>query len=187
MSDLPVYITGNENKARFLAKLLGTELEHHKLDLYEIQSPNPEVVVEHKVRQAYEILKRPVLVEDTCMGLDALGGLPGPFIKFFIEQENGAEMICRMADGLPSRRATATTTFGYYDGKEVRFFQGKIHGDISDRPGSEVNGFGWDAVFVPDGFDGVIRSELDREDYDKSYLEVKPIDSVRRFLISLPQ
>lgn len=185
MSDLPVYITGNENKAKFLARLLGIELEYHKLDLDEIQSVDPKEVVEHKVRQAYDILKKPVLVEDTAMGIDALGGLPGPFIKFFIEQENGAEKICRMTDGLGSRRATAVVTFGYYDGKEVQFFQGKIHGNISDKPGKEVNGFGWDTVFVPDGYDGVIRSELDREDYDKSYLEAKPINQVRQFLDSL--
>ena len=184
MSDLPVYITGNENKAKFLAKLLGIELEHHRLDLDEIQSPNPEVVVEHKVRQAYEILKRPVLVEDTCMGLDALGGLPGTFIKFFIEQTNGPENICRMADGLASRRATATVTFGYFDGNELRLIQSQIYGEIAQSPGKEINGFGWDVVFVPDGYNGAIRSELDVVDYEKSYLEAKPINKVREFLVS---
>lgn len=183
-SKYPVFITGNKNKAKFMAKLLGIELEFHKLDLDEIQSTSPEEVVEHKVRQAYEILNRPVLVEDTGMGLDALGGLPGTLIKFFIEQEQGAEKICRMADGLESRRATATVTFGYYDGDEVQFFQSKIHGDIPSSPGKPISGFGWDTVFVPDGHDGVIRSELSDEDYDELYLKAKPIDAVREFLLS---
>ena len=187
MSNLPIYITGNEHKAKFLAKLLGIEIEHHKLSLDEIQSPKPEEVIEHKVRQAYEILKRPVLVEDTCMGIDALGGLPGTFIKFFIEQENGAEKICRMTDGLESRRATATVTFGYYDGKQLQFFQGKIHGDIADHPGEPISGFGWDVVFVPDGYNGQIRSELSEQEYDELYLKVKPIAAVRDFLTNTPQ
>lgn len=155
MSELPVYITGNENKARLLAKLLGVELEYQTLDLDEIQSPNPEEVVEHKVRQAYELLQRPVLVEDTCMGLDALGGLPGTFIKFFIEQDNGAEKICRMTDGLRDRRATATVTFGYYDGSKVKLIQNKVHGDIPEHPGELRSGFGWDTVFMQDGYGGV--------------------------------
>lgn len=180
-----VFITGNENKAKYLSRLIGMEIDNHKLDLDEIQSVDPKEVVEHKVRQAYDILKQPVLVEDSCMGIDELGGLPGPFIKFFVDQENGNEKICRMTDGLDSRRATATTTFGYYDGKEVRFFQGTIHGEIPDNPGEEINGFGWDAAFIPDGYGGTIRSELSREDYDKSYMEVKPIDQVREFLTSL--
>ncbi len=179
------YITGNENKAKLLAKLLGVEVEHHKLNLDEIQSTDPQAVIEHKVRQAYEILQRPVLVEDTCMGLDVLGGLPGTFIKFFIEQEDGAEKICRMTDGLASRRATATVTFGYYNGEEVRFFQNKIYGEIPKSPGKTISGFGWDTVFIPDGYDGVIRSELSESDYDKLYLETKPIEQVRKFLTSL--
>ena len=184
MSSIPVYITGNEHKAKFLSKLLGMEIDHHKLSLDEIQSTSPEEVIEHKVRQAYDLLKRPVLVEDTCMGLDALGGLPGTFIKFFIEQHDGAEKICRMADGFTSRRATATVTFGYFDGNELRFFRSSIHGDIPEKPGSEINGFGWDTVFVPDGFSGVIRSELNEADYDRSYLEAKPIAAVKEFLSS---
>lgn len=182
MSRLPIYITGNEHKAKFLAKLLGMELEHHKLSLDEIQSADPREVIEHKVRQAYEILKRPVLVEDTCMGLDELGGLPGTFIKFFIEQENGGEKICRMADGLSSRRAAATVTFGYYDGTDLRFFQSSIHGEIAKHPGRPISGFGWDIVFIPDGYNGQIRSELSEQDYDELYLKIKPIREVREFL-----
>ncbi len=185
MSKLPIYITGNEHKAKFLAKLLGIELEYHKLSLDEIQSADPREVIEHKVRQAYAILQRPVLVEDTCMGLDELGGLPGTFIKFFIEQENGAEKICRIADGFTSRRATATVTFGYFDGKTLKFFQNAIHGEIAEHPGKEINGFGWDRVFIPDGYHGVVRSELAEREYDELYLVVKPIEAVKAFLQSL--
>lgn len=178
----PVYITGNEHKAKFLAKLLDMPLEHQKISLDEIQSPNPREVIEHKVRQAYDLLKRPVLVEDTCMGFEALNGLPGTFIKFFIEQENGAEKLCRMCDGLDSRRAVATVTFGYYDGEHLEFFQGAIGGEIASKPGKAINGFGWDVIFIPDGYGGVVRSELDEAQYDELYLKVKPIAAVKKFL-----
>ncbi|MCA9342125.1 non-canonical purine NTP pyrophosphatase, partial [Candidatus Saccharibacteria bacterium] len=63
----PIYVTGNINKAQKLKNLLGLNIDHHSLDLDEIQSNDMRAVVEHKVRQAYEILKRPVLVEDTCL------------------------------------------------------------------------------------------------------------------------
>lgn len=184
MNNLPVYLTGNEHKAKFLAKLLGVPLKNKKVNLDEIQSAKPEEVIEHKVRQAYDLLKVPVLVEDTCMGLDDLGGLPGTFIKFFIEQDGGAEMICRMADGLPSRRATATVTFGYYDGETITYFQNQIHGEIAQHPGKLINGFGWDVTFIPDGYNGIIRSELSERQYEESYLKAKPIGAVREFLLS---
>lgn len=176
------FITGNEHKARFLVKLLGMEIDHTRLALDEIQSTSPEEVIEHKVRQAFNLLQRPVLVEDTCMGLDALNGLPGPFIKFFIEQEDGAEKVCRMADGLGNRRATATVTFGYYDGQLLQFFQKQVYGEIAQHPGRPISGFGWDVVFVPDGYGGMVRSELNETDYDQLYLEAKPIAAVRDFL-----
>lgn len=182
MSNLPVFITGNQHKADYLAKLLGIDIDHQKIDLDEIQSADPRVVIEHKVRQAYDIVKRPVLVEDTCMGFDVLGGLPGTFIKFFIEQTDGGEKLCRMCDGLGSRRATATVTFGYYDGERLEFFQNSIGGEISQHPGKQINGFGWDTVFIPDGYGGAIRSELDDATYDELYQVIKPIGAVRDFL-----
>jgi inosine triphosphate pyrophosphatase len=101
----PVFITGNQNKADYLAKTLGIELEHQKIDLDEIQSVNPLAIVEHKVRQAYNIIQKPVLVEDVSLVFNALDGLPGPFIKFFVDAENGLENLCHMLDGFDDRSA----------------------------------------------------------------------------------
>jgi inosine/xanthosine triphosphate pyrophosphatase family protein len=70
------FITGNQKKADYLAQYLGIEVQHEKLDLDEIQSLDLREVVEHKVRQAYEMVKKPVLVEDTSLTFVALGKLP---------------------------------------------------------------------------------------------------------------
>lgn len=43
---LPVFITGNQSKAYYLARVLGVELEHQKIDLDEIQSADPYEVTE---------------------------------------------------------------------------------------------------------------------------------------------
>lgn len=88
MKDI-TFITGNQHKADFLAKHLGMPIAHHKLDLDEIQSTDLRVVVEHKAKQAYEILQKPVLVEDAGLTLTALGNLPGPFIKWFVAELGG--------------------------------------------------------------------------------------------------
>ena len=44
------FITGNQNKADYLAKYLGMNIEHKKLDLDELQSLDLRTIVEHKVR-----------------------------------------------------------------------------------------------------------------------------------------
>ena len=111
------FITGNQHKADTLARVLGLPLRHQAVDLTEIQSTSLEEIVEHKVRQAYMVAKCPVLVEDVALGFTALGGLPGPFIKFFVEAPNGLEKLCRMLDGFDDRSAVVACVFGYYDGE----------------------------------------------------------------------
>src|SRR6476469_6425452 len=99
-----VFITGNQNKADFLAKWLGMPVKHHKLDLDELQSLDLHQIVEHKARQAYTIIKQPVLVEDASLTFTAMGRLPGTFIKWFIE-EIGYDGLLKLANNLDSQEA----------------------------------------------------------------------------------
>jgi inosine/xanthosine triphosphate pyrophosphatase family protein len=47
------------------------------------------------------------LVEDVSLRFTALGGLPGPFVKFFVDAPDGLEKMCRMLDAFESREARA--------------------------------------------------------------------------------
>lgn len=185
MRQPPVFITGNTHKAEHIQKLLGIPLEHQALDLDEIQSIHPEEVIEHKVRQAYEAVNRPVFVDDFSFWFDELDGLPGPFIKFFIGSQEKLEKLCRLADGLSSRRVTARAYFGYYDGEEVTILYGEIKGFITQHPRGDADyAIATDFVFAVDGYDGKTRGELSHEDYDEVYSAVRAVDRVRSFLIS---
>jgi len=175
------FITWNQKKADYLSQYLEIEVLHKKLDLDEIQSLDFREVVEHKVRQAYDLVKVPVLVEDTSLRFEALGNLPWPFIKFFL-QELWHEWICRLLDG-KNRDATAQSMFGYYDGEKLETFIGTLEWSIAEKPWYD-NGFWWDRIFIPENFD-TIRSELSEADYKTTYLTVKPIEAVREFLLEL--
>ena len=70
------FITGNQKKADYLAKYLGLEVLHEKVDLDELQSLDLREIVEHKVRQAYKKVGKPVIVEDVSLTFTALGRLP---------------------------------------------------------------------------------------------------------------
>ena len=184
MSGLPTFITGNQNKADYLAKMLGIKLGHYKVDLDEVQSTSLEEIVTHKVKQAYDILREPVLVEDVALGFDALGGLPGPFIKFFVEADEGLEKLCRMLDSFDTRAAEAACVFGYYDGEQLELFRGSLRGEIAEHPRGE-NGFGWDKIFIPDGYGDKTRAELSPSDDAKTYATIKPFYELREFLNTL--
>lgn len=178
------FITGNQHKADYFAKLLGMPLKHHKLDLVEIQSTSTEEVVEHKVREAYKQLGTPVLVEDVYLGFTALNGLPGPFVKFFVEQPDGMEKLCRMLDGFDDRSAIGGCVFGYYDGSQLELLAGSLRGTIADQPRGG-GGFGWDQIFCPDGYGGKTRAELGEEDDAITYATIKPFAALRELLTSL--
>ena len=178
------FITGNPHKADYLSRMLGLPLKHRAVDLTEIQSTSLEEIVEHKVRQAYAVAKRPVLVEDVALEFMALSGLPGPFIKFFVEAPNGLENLCRMLDGFDDRSAAAACVFGYYDGEQVKLFRAELGGVIAKHPAGN-GGFGWDKIFCPDGYGGRTRAELYADEYVVTYPTIKPIDAVRQFLATL--
>ncbi len=76
------YITGNQKKREYLGELLDFPILHQKINLDEIQSLDLQKIVKHKVRQAYDIIKKPVVVEDTGPKR-CFGKFTGPFIKFF--------------------------------------------------------------------------------------------------------
>lgn len=143
------FITSHAKKAEELSRHLDFPVAHYKLDLPEIQSLDPSEVVIAKAKEAYRILNRPVLVEDYSITFSALGALPGPLIKWFL-QEMHVEGICRLLDGYPTRQATAQTCFALCDERGVHVFGGAITGTITDKPRGS-HGFGMDAIFVPDG------------------------------------
>ncbi|HXH26663.1 MAG TPA: non-canonical purine NTP pyrophosphatase [Candidatus Acidoferrum sp.] len=172
------FITGNQSKADYLAKYLGFEVEHHKLDLDELQSLDLKQIVEHKVRQAYEKLHAPVIVEDVSLEFTAFGRLPGPFIKFFL-WEMSSQQICSLLDD-KRREAVGRCMFGYFDGAVLKLLEGELHGKIANQPAGN-NGFGWDDIFIPDGYD-VTRAQLDEEDYRKVYLQIRPLTALKTFL-----
>lgn len=159
------------------------QLTHRAVELDEIQSKHPEEVIEHKVRQAYQVVQQPVIVDDFSLWFDELDGLPGPFIKFFVTANNGLENLCRMADGLSSRRATARAYVGYFDGNSVKIMYGELKGEIAQDPrGKSAYAFGSDPVFCVDGYGGRSRAELDHSEYDEVYRKLRAIDDVRVFL-----
>lgn len=183
MTRLPVFITGNQSKADYLSRQLGVTLEHRKVDLDELQSTDLHVIVEHKLRQAYDIIQAPVLVEDVSLVYHALGELPGPYIKWFVERA-GDEACCRMLDGFDDRSAVIRCTFGYYDGERMEFFDSELPGSIATEPRG-ANGFGFDRFFVNEGLD-ITRAEMTQEDNERTYAELmKPFAQVRDFVKSL--
>lgn len=175
------FITGNQGKADYFSRQMGMNIPHIKVELDELQSLDLHEIVRHKLQQAYNAVKSPVLVEDVSLEFTALNGLPGPYIKWFVDHA-GPQNCCRMLDGFNDRTATIRCTFGYYDGENATFFDSELPGVISEQPRGS-NGFGFDTFFIMDGYDKT-RAELPQDEIEITYAEkMKPFASVREFLV----
>lgn len=174
-----LFLTGNQNKADKLSEYLGIKIDHEKLDLDEVQSMDSKEIARHKLLQAYDIVKRPVLVDDVSLEFDELNGLPGPFVRYFVDNLS-LQQVCNLVR--ENRKATGRCTMGYYDGENEVYFEGSIRGDIALEPAGS-GGFGWDQIFITEGYTKT-RAELDEEDYEKIYLKIRKIEDLKKFLES---
>ena len=161
--ELPVFVTGRAEKAKE-AQRLGFRLEVVSLDLEEIQALDPAEIVESKALGAYAKLRRPVLVEDSGLAIRAWGGFPGALVKW-LEKSAGLETIARMLDPFPDRAATATCAVALYDGSTLSRGLGECAGSIAPAPRGG-GGFGWDSLFIPEGFD-LTFAEMGAQDKDR--------------------
>jgi len=143
-----VFVTSNLNKVREAEAVLGRALDHHALDLPEIQSLDLTEVVRSKATAAWQRIGRPVLVEDTGLELAGLGGFPGPLVRWLLTSV-GADGIARIAHCFDDPRATARCLLCATDGTLEVLGEGVVEGRIAARPRGP-GGFGWDSVFVPD-------------------------------------
>lgn len=142
-------VTGNAGKLREWQRMFPADwqLEAVDADLDEIQELDLEKLVADKARRAFAVVGKPVIVEDISAGLDNLGDLPGPFIKFF-EKRLGRDALYRLADQ-EGDRATVKCAVAYYDGEQLITELAEVKGSVCPTRGE--NGFGFDKVFVPAG------------------------------------
>ncbi len=145
------FVTGSSAKAREAEKILNIPLGIKSIDLDEIQELDLEKIALHKVNQAYDIVKMPVIVDDVSVEIDAWKGFPGPLIKWVLKPENdSAKLLLKLLEGEVNRKAKVKLAIGFHDGKVPRIFYGEVDGVIAEEIRGE-NGFGWDPVFIPNG------------------------------------
>lgn len=163
------FVTSSDNKIKELGRVLGDRFTVNKLvaDLPELQSLDPIEVIRPKLLEAIKLFPNQdaIIVEDTSFCVDALHGLPGTFIKHFLEAPKraqgadsvdpkaGPNLIYYMARGAQPEGelvAKAVVHIGYINqNKQQYFFTGHVDGHLV--PAGE-RGWGFDKILVPIGY-----------------------------------
>jgi len=185
-----VFVTGNQKKLLEVTQILqqgGTAtsdkftLTSRSIDLPELQG-EPQDIAKEKCRLAALQVQGPVMVEDTSLCFNALEGLPGPYIKWFLDKL-GHDGLNKMLHGFEDKSAYAQCIFAYCTGPgtQVEVFIGQTHGKIVPARGE--NKFGWDPIFEPDGF-GQTYAEMDKDLKNTISHRYRALDKLRARLIN---
>lgn len=146
-----VLVTGNKFKAKETEEILNIEIQISDIGLDEIQDSDLEKVALHKLNQAFDLIKKPVMIDDVSFEIEAWNNFPGPLIKWILKAGKGPSLILKLLEGEKNRKAVAKLAIGFHDGKKPRIFFGETKGTIAHEIRGD-NGFGWDRVFIPDGY-----------------------------------
>jgi inosine triphosphate pyrophosphatase len=156
------FITGNMKKLEELKYILGDsiKLDNKKIDLPELQG-EPEEVAILKAKEAARQINGPVLIEDVSLCFNAFKGLPGVYIKWFVDKL-GNEDVSKLLDSFDDKSAYAQCIYAYCEGPSSTpiTFIGRVNGKIVRPRGTQ--GFGWDPIFQTDGYDKT-NAEMDTE------------------------
>ena len=122
----------------------------------------------------------PAIIEDVSLCFNALGGMPGPYIKDFLNAAK-CDGLHKMLAGFDDKTAYAQSIFGFCEGPDAEpiTFVGKCHGRIVSPQGD--NNFGWDPVFMPDGHDKTF-AELDPQVKNSISHRGEALKLVKKFL-----
>lgn len=100
----------------------------------------------------------PSFADDTGLEIDALDGKPGVHSSRFAgvdcNDTHNRKLVLKLLENVPDEKRTARfkTVIAFVDKKQTYQFEGLCYGRIiREERGS--NGFGYDSIFIPDGFD----------------------------------
>jgi ribokinase/non-canonical purine NTP pyrophosphatase (RdgB/HAM1 family) len=187
------FVTGNKNKLAEVQRILseGTEesffeLRSEKIDLPELQGNDTIEIAKEKCKLAAQQITGPCITEDTSLCFNALNGMPGPYIKWFLDN-CGHSGLNMMLDGFNDRTAYAQTVVAYTDGpdSEVHTFEGKTDGIIVTARGPLD--FGWDPIFEPIESNGLTYAEMTKDSKNSISHRGRAFSKLREFLKNDPQ
>jgi len=148
-----IFVTNNLNKVKEIEAILSKysiAVETASIKKREIQSEQLEEIAEESALSAYQILKRPLFVEDSGLFIKTLNGFPGPYSSYTYKKIGVAGILKLMA-GEKNRAAEFVSQIAYINEDGViKLCRGVCEGEIAEEARGSL-GFGFDPIFIPKG------------------------------------
>lgn len=165
------FITSNVGKVTSMRKYLseiGYEVVRKELPMVEPQADTLEEVAIAKAKQAYEILKMPLVVQDSGFCIDALNNFPGPYTKYVVETI-GVDGIIKIMENYEDRGCRFMQALTYVDenGSLITFTEDTEVGTIADTVDPYDHPDDWSSlwkIYIPEGYTTTLNHIIDKDD-----------------------
>lgn len=136
-----------------------------------------------KAREGARLSGMLTLADDSGLCIEALNGAPGLYsARYAGTQDEKIARILKELDGQENRKAkfVCCMTLVDKDGNTIHTTKGECHGQIiKERKGS--NGFGYDPIFMPDGYD-ITLAEMSEDGKNKISHRGKALTQMLKFI-----
>lgn len=156
-----IFATNNKHKLSEIQSLIGDKLLIRSLEEIGCHDDIAETATTLegnallKAEYVYSRFGNNCFADDTGLEVDALDGRPGVYSARYAgdghDFEANIDKVLTELNGKANRKARFRTVIALITGGGVQYFEGIVNGQIiSERRGSK--GFGYDPVFLPDGY-----------------------------------
>ncbi len=185
------FATNNIHKLKEVQEVVGDSFQIESMRSLGINEDIPEdqQTLEgnalQKARFLYDRTGESCFADDTGLEVDALNGAPGVYSARYAGEaknslDNMAQLLKNMS-GIQNRKARFRTVIALIlDGKEY-LFEGIVNGTIAEEPRGTA-GFGYDPLFVPDGYSTTF-AEMDSEAKNAISHRGRAVEKLAAFLL----
>ena len=187
-----IFATKNTGKLREVSHIFGDK-DFELLSLNDFN--NVEEIVEDgnsfeenavkKAKFIFEKFKVPVIADDSGLVVEQLNYEPGIYSARYAgenatDEENNLKLINNIKNFPQPHKAKFICAAVYYDGRKLLTAHGEIEGQIIHQPRGK-NGFGYDPLFLPDGYNQTT-AELSLDEKNKISHRSKAFKSLLKMI-----
>lgn len=187
-----IFATHNNNKVKEVTKMLPSYLSMKSLtdinffDEIEETGTTFEKNAQLKAKTIFDKTGKNIFADDSGLVIEALDGTPGVYSARYAgtgKDEDNIAKALKELEGKTNRKAYFISIFCLIlDGKEY-FFEGRVNGTIATEIMGD-NGFGYDPIFIPDGFSKSF-AQMTAEEKNAISHRGKAVEKLNDFLINL--
>ena len=190
-----IFASKNEGKVKEVRHILdGIKVEILSLNDVSFEEEIPETAdtfegnAKIKAKTIYDKFGLPTIADDSGIVVMQLGNEPGVYSARYAgdsatDEENNNKLLFKLKSFSEPHKAKFVCAAVYYFGTDFKVSMGEIYGQIIMEPRG-TNGFGYDPLFLPDGYDKTL-AELPPEIKNKISHRFKAFNQLKKYLTKI--